>query len=152
RPQKATPECISDSTSFARQVSRKSLNFRLVSRYVLTGIGSRFLPTISPSWTDQRCLCPSQPSRSLPLKSVVFSDSPWRGGTAGAPFLSLSAAGAPAEKARPKRRARAGRGVRFMVFLTGSRESRGRLTIPAAGARGNDLAARPPGTQPGGTR
>ena len=37
------------------------------------GTFSVFLPTITPSWTDQYFLCPSQPSRSLPLNSLMVS-------------------------------------------------------------------------------
>src|SRR5262249_10069264 len=46
---------------------------RLVKRYVLTFTSSVFLPMITPSFTDQYFSCPSQPLRSLPLNSSIFS-------------------------------------------------------------------------------
>src|SRR5260221_14308341 len=76
------PECISDSTSFAEKTRWKSLYLSFVNRYVDTGTFSVFLPTITPSLTDQYLsLCPSQLSTSLPLNSSMRFDSPLRGGT-----------------------------------------------------------------------
>ena len=53
-PQKQTPECISDSTSLAANVSRKSVYLPLVRRYVLNFSGLSFRATITPSLTDHR--------------------------------------------------------------------------------------------------
>src|SRR3989442_1735148 len=39
---------------------------------------------MTPSFTDHNSLCPSQPSRSLPLKSLIVSDLPVLGGISGA--------------------------------------------------------------------
>src|SRR5262249_11424199 len=90
-PQNATPECISDFTSLAENVSRKSVNFRLVSRYVLYLSGSVFFATITPSFTDQRSEYPSQPSSDFPSNSLIVSVLPSRGLTIGASLdLGLS--------------------------------------------------------------
>src|SRR5437763_48915 len=54
---------------------------------------------MTPSFTDQYSVYPSHPSRSLPLKSLMVSDLPVRGGTSTVfSFFStsLSAAGAMA--------------------------------------------------------
>src|SRR5438128_7756763 len=84
-PHRAMPECISDWTSFPEKMRWKSLYFCLVNRYVETLMGSVFLPTITPSLTDQYLpLCPSQSSMSLPLNNSMRSDLPFFGGTSGA--------------------------------------------------------------------
>src|SRR5262249_16752333 len=64
---------ISDLASLKSNTKRKSRYFFLVNRYVLTFTSSVFLPMITPSLTDQFFSCPSQPSRSLPLNSSIFS-------------------------------------------------------------------------------
>src|SRR5262245_60146574 len=126
------PECISDFASLKSKPRRKSLYFFFVSRYVLTLISSVFLPTITSSWIDQYFSCPSQPSRFLPLNSLIVSRSPLRGGTIGGSFLS-SAAEASVKQSAAIRPA-AMRDANFMVGLlwgeirgSGSILSRGML-------------------------
>src|SRR5262249_53466365 len=105
RPQKAMPECISDSTSFTVAVRRKSVNLRLVSRYVLTLISSVFFAMMVPSLIDHNFSWPSQPSKSLPLNRRMTSVLPLSGGTSGAlsfsPPLGLPLSLSPASAAPP---------------------------------------------------
>src|SRR6266404_3204168 len=87
---------------------------------------------MTASFTDQRSSCPSQPARSLPLKSSIVSDLPSRGATTGG-FLSFSSPrDAEQVKPRTKDKTRLSR-IRedIMVSLR-----RGYLTSPK-GQRGN---------------
>src|SRR5436309_1168343 len=118
RPHIAIPECISDFASLKSNTRRKSLYFFLVSRYVLTGMGSLFLPMITPSSTDQYFSCPCQPSRSLPLNTLTTSRSPLRGGTIGGSLSSAAlVVSRPEARQSAARRPAAVRDARFMVHL-----------------------------------
>src|SRR5262244_2823313 len=75
---------------------------------------------MTPSWTDHRFLWPSQPSRSLPLNSLMVFDSPLRGGMTGASFASLLAApvvDSDRIRENPVRTMGVKKGMRFMVCL-----------------------------------
>src|SRR5262245_16545335 len=75
---------------------------------------------MTPSLTDQRCVCPSQPSRFFPLNSLMVFDSPLCGGMRGVSFVSLSAAppvDSDRSRASPATTRRAENRVRFMAWL-----------------------------------
>src|SRR6516165_2575853 len=55
---------------------------------------------MTPSWTDQYLSWPSQPDRSLPLKSWIVSRLPFRGGTTAG--SSFSPAWTAAARTKPK--------------------------------------------------
>src|SRR2546421_12696709 len=65
---------------------------------------------MTPSFTDQRFSCPSQPSRSLPLKSWMVSDLP--------SFLTFSSAATGAATARHRQTLIATTGRGFMVSFS----------------------------------
>src|SRR5438309_778668 len=101
---------------------------------------------MTPSLTDHRSSWPTQPSRSLPLKSLIVSDLPARGRTIGASFLPFSSAGTAALHTSSTR-GREDRAARRRVCLMRGGTGGG---LWRAGERGPDVEDR--GWDRGGQR
>src|SRR5437867_9054636 len=85
-------------------------------------MGSVFLPTMTPSSTDQYLSCPSQPSRSLPLNTLMTSRSPLRGGTIGGSLSSAALVeSSPEARQSAARRTAAVQDASLMVRLLGEK-------------------------------